>query len=52
MPEMTPEQALQVVTDVTARVPLVRKDQQIVLTAIEVLRAAITPKAEPQVTTE
>ena len=42
--QMTAEQALQILTDVTARVPLVRADQQTVLTALETLRRAVTPK--------
>lgn len=50
---MTTDDALKILTDVTARVPLVRADQQVVLTALEVVRQAITPKpADPTPPTE
>lgn len=41
---MTPEQALQVLTDATAQLLLKRADQQVVLTALEVIRKAIAPE--------
>lgn len=47
MPEMTLADALKILTDVTATVPLKRADQQVVLTALEVIRKAIAPVDTP-----
>ena len=41
---MTTEEAIQILDQVTAQIPLVRADQAKVLQALQVLRDATTPK--------
>jgi len=47
---MKPEEAIQILDQVTSQIPLVRADQAKVLQALQVLKEATTPqpeKAEP-----
>jgi hypothetical protein len=44
---MTPEDAIQILDQVTAQIPLVRADQAKVLEALQTLRAATAPKPAP-----
>lgn len=43
MSEMTPEQAIQILDNVTAQVPLTRADQSAVIQALQVLRDVTAP---------
>lgn len=45
--QLTPQQALQVLYQATAKVPLVREEHVLVNAAIEVLQAAIKPQENP-----
>lgn len=44
---MNPDDAINILDQVTAQIPLVRADQAKVMQALDVLRKATTPQAEP-----
>lgn len=44
---MSPDEAISVLDQVTAQIPLVRADQAKVIQALQCLRDATTPKPEP-----
>ena len=49
---MSTDEAISVLDQVTAQIPLVRADQAKVLQALQTLRDATAPKPEPKITPE